>query len=281
MPLPSPSAEGTCLVTGASAGIGSEIARTLARRGRGVTLVARRTERLEELAADLRAAHGVRAEVAGADLTDPASRAGLLAEVAGRGLVLDVLVNCAGVAPWGRVDEVDVAAEVQLARLNVEAVIDLCGRCTPAMVARGAGGILNVASTAAFQPTPNQASYGASKAFILSYTDAIGAELLSTGVHVTALCPGPVPTEIFSPSGDLGGTHPVDRVPRFMWREAPEVAEAGVAGLEHNRARAFKGAPNAIGAIIGQRVPRSRRGLVALAKAFTQPDRPNPARREP
>ena len=281
MPLPPASPEGTCLVTGASAGIGAELARALARRGRGVVLVARRAERLQDLAAELRAAHGVRVEVVATDLTDPASRAALVDEVAARGLVIDVLVNCAGVAPWGRVDELDVAGEVQLARLNVEAVIDLCARCAPAMAARGAGGILNVASTAAFQPTPNQASYGASKAFILSYTDAIGAELLRTGVHVTALCPGPVPTEIFSGSGDAGGVHPVDRVPRFMWRTAPEVAEAGVAALERNRPRAFKGAPNAIGAIIGQRVPRSRRGLVALARGFTQPDRPNPARRAP
>lgn len=278
MPLPPPSPDSACLVTGASAGLGAEIARVLAGRGRGVVLVARREERLRTLAAELSARHGVRAEAVVGDLRSADEREGLVAEVAARGLRVDVLVNDAGVAPDGRVDEKDPAGEVGVVRLNVEAVVDLCTRCAPGMVARREGGILNLASTTAFVPTPNQASYGASKAFVLSYTDAIGAELHSSGVHVTALCPGPVPTEIFAAANDEG-IHPVDRVPSFFWRDAATLAEAGVAGLERNRARVFVGLPNSLTAQLGQLAPRNRRVLSLLSKGFTRPDRPNAARR--
>lgn len=273
MGLPAPTREPRCLVTGASAGLGREIARALARRGRGVVLVARREERLRELADELQRVHGVHAEAAPCDLEDADARAGLM-----EGRELDILVNDAGFAPPGRVDEIGPQTQIRLARLNVEAMLDLCARATPGMVTRGAGGVLNLASTAAFAPTPNQASYGASKAFVLAFTDAIGAELHSRGVHVTALCPGPVPTEIFEAS-NVGETHPVDRVPKLFWREAPELAEAGVNGLEANNARAFVGLPNQVLALAGQYAPRTRTVLSLLSKGFTEPDRPNAARR--
>lgn len=278
MALPPPAPDSTCLVTGASAGIGAEIARALARRGRGVTIVARRRERLEALAGELTARHGIRAEALPCDLTDAGARAALLDDVAARGLRVDVLVNDAGFAPDGRVEEADPETELRVVRLNVEPVVDLTTRCAPGMVARGAGGILNLASTAAFIPTPNQASYGASKAFVLSYTDAIGAELKGTGVHVTALCPGPVPTEIFDAS-TRSGIHPVDRMPKLLWHEPAELAEAGVAGLEQNKPRVFVGLPNALGSHLAQVLPRTRIGLAAFGKVFTKPGRPNAARR--
>jgi uncharacterized protein len=273
MPLPPPSPEGTCLVTGASSGLGAEMARALARRGRGVTLVARREDRLLALAAEL--GGRVRAEVVACDLTDPAERVRLLEEVERLGLRVDVLVNNAGFAPAGPVHRRDPAEDVRAVQLLCEAIVDLTTRVTPGMVERGAGGVLNVASTAGFQPNPNQATYGAAKAFVLSYTDAIGAELAPRGVHVTALSPGPVPTEIFPDAG----THPVDRVPKLFWREAPEVGEAGVAALEAGRARAFVGAPNRVMAAVGQVMPRWRPALTLFAKGFTPPGDPNPARR--
>lgn len=278
MPLPSPSPESTCVVTGATAGIGAEIARALARRGRGVTLVARRRERLEAFAAELAADHRVRAEWVECDLTSAEERERLETEVAARGLRVDVLVNDAGVASPGRVEKLEASRQVALVRLNVEAVVDLTARWTPGMVRRGAGGVLNLASTAAFAPTPNQATYGASKAFVLSYTDAIGAELHGTGVNVTALCPGPVPTEIFDAS-DPSGRHPVDRVPSLFWRQADELAEAGVAGLESGKAQVFVGLPNVLTAVAGRLTPPNRRGLSLLASWFTTPEKPNAARR--
>lgn len=276
MPLPPPSPDATCLLTGASAGLGRELARGLARRGRNVTLVARRAERLEELAAELRSAHGVRVDVAPCDLTDPAQRAAVVAAVAGRGLHVDILVNDAGITTLGQVADADLERELALVRLNVEAMLDLTIRTAGGMAARGAGGILFLASTAAFAPVPNQAAYAASKAFVLSYADAAGAELAASGVHVTALCPGPTPTEIFDAAG---GTNPVDRLPRVFWHPAREVAEAGIEALEAGRARAFAGAANRAAAFAGQHAPRGRRGLVLAARLFTAPARPNPERR--
>jgi len=273
MPLPPPAPDGTCLVTGASSGIGAELARGLARRGRGVTLVARNQDRLLALAAEL--GGRVRAEVVPCDLTDAADRVRLLEEVDRRGLRVDVLVNNAGIAPAGPVHRRDPAEDVHAVKLLCEAIVDLTTRVTPGMVERGAGGVLNVGSTAGFAPTPNQATYGAAKAFVLSYTDAAGAELAPRGVTVTALCPGPVPTDIFPD----GGTHPVDRVPRFFWREAPEVAEAGIAALEAGRARVVPGLPNRVMAAVEQVVPRWRPALSLFAKGFTPPDDANPARR--
>src|ERR1700742_1668857 len=169
MALPTPNEHTTAIVTGASSGIGAEIARELARRGHGLTLVARRRDRLEALAAALADAHGVRAEVVAADLTDADSRAAIATQVESFGLTPDVLVNNAGFTTMGHVRQSDRAAELALVRTNVEAVVDLCALFIPGMAARRRGAVLNTASTAAFQPLPGQASYGASKAFVLSY----------------------------------------------------------------------------------------------------------------
>ena len=191
MPIAGPAPERTAVVTGASSGIGREIARKLAERGHGVTLVARREERLRALADELRGAHRVRTEVVAADMTDSDARAGVARAVEDRGLAAHVLVNAAGLSTTGAVHQADPDAEVGMLRTDVEAVAHLCTLFLPGMVDRGAGAVLNVASTAAFQPLPGQAGYSAAKAFVLAYSQAVRAELKGTGVSVTVLCPGP------------------------------------------------------------------------------------------
>jgi uncharacterized protein len=254
MALPPPDFHSTCLVTGASSGIGADVSRSLARRGHGVTLVARRAERLEELAAELRSSHGVRVEVIGCDLADESSRGSLLDRLGELAVNVEVLVNNAGFGTGGRFAELDAEREVEMVRLNVEAVVALCARFAPDMVRRGRGAILNVASTAAFQPLPRQATYAATKAFVLSFTDSLHAELAGSGVTATALCPGPVRTE-FAHTAGIG--EEAEGVPGVFWAESPEVAEQGVRGLEKGRRVVVPGLLNRGGALAGQHAPRS------------------------
>lgn len=256
MAIPEPNASGTALVTGASSGIGAEIARELARRGHGVTLVARTESSLRALADELTGAHGVRTEVVVADLGDPASRSALLHEIALRGLTVDVLVNNAGYTTTGPVAKSDVDAELDMVEVNVAAVVELCARVVPGMVERGRGGVLNVASTVAFQPMPGQAGYGATKAFVLSYTEALRAELRSSGVSATALCPGPVETG-FEDRAGIDHEQSTKALPSFMWVPADEVARAGVAGLDKGRGVVIPGAANLVGAYGARLMPKS------------------------
>ncbi|MHB8463393.1 MAG: SDR family NAD(P)-dependent oxidoreductase [Acidimicrobiales bacterium] len=255
MALPAAGPDRTCVVTGASSGIGAEIARELARRHLGVTLVARREELLRALADELSSAHGVRAEVLGADLTDADARAAIPAAVEARGLIVDVLVNNAGFSTTGPVERSDHAREVAMLRTNVEAVADLCSLLVPGMVARHTGAVLNVASTAAFQPLPGQAGYAASKSFVLSYTQALRAELRGTGVTATALCPGPVETGFVEVSG-LSDEEAEGAVPKFMWVSAGAVARAAVGGMASGRAVVIPGAANRIAAAAAHMTPR-------------------------
>ncbi len=261
MALPSPSADATCVVTGASSGIGAELARLLAGRGLGVTLVARREARLRDLADELRAGTGVRAEVIAADLADEAERASIATELTARGLTVDVLVNNAGFSTMGPVHRSDPAREVAMVRTDVEAVVQLCSTFVPGMVERGRGAVLNVASTAAFQPLPGQAGYSASKAFVLAYTRAMAAELRGSGVVATALCPGPVDTE-FAEAAGLGDEQAGDALPRFMWVPAPDVAAAGIEGIERGRSVVIPGVANRVGAMLAHLAPR--RALLPL-----------------
>lgn len=255
MALPTPAPDRTCIVTGASSGIGAEIARQLARRGLGVTLVARREEKLRDLAGEL-AELGVRAEVVAADLSDEAARTGLPDAVAERGLTPDVLVNNAGFSTMGPVHRSDPAREVQMLRTDVEAVAHLCSLFTPGMVARGQGAILNVASTAAFQPIPGQAGYSASKAFVLTYSQAMGQELRGTGVSVTTLCPGPVETG-FAEAAGLTDDEAEAAMPKVMWVPAPAVAKAAVDGMARGRSVVIPGAPNRVLARVAHLTPRT------------------------
>jgi short-subunit dehydrogenase len=256
MPLPTPTENTTALVTGSSSGIGAEIARDLAKRGHGVTLVARREDRLRALADELADKCRVRAEVMAADLTDADSRLALRDEIGERGLTVDILVNNAGFTTMGPVHRSDRQAELAMVRTNIEAVVDLCTLFVPDMVSRHRGAVLNTASTAAFQPLPGQAVYGASKSFVLSYGRALGAELKGTGVTVTTLCPGPVETGFAEASG-LTDEEASDSLPKFMWVPAAQVAQAGVAALAAGRPVVIPGPANRAGAVASHLIPTS------------------------
>ena len=261
MALPAPSKKSATLVTGASSGIGADIARALAQRGHNVVLVARRKQRLTELAEELSSAHGVRAETIGCDLQKPRARKRMLEELGELGLQIDGLVNNAGFGTAGLFQRLDGDREAELVRLNCEVVVALCGHFVPEMAERGQGAVLNVASTAAFQPLPTMATYSASKAFVLAFTQAIGADLHDTGVSATALCPGPVRTE-FVEVAALEKEASV--LPEFVWVSSPDVAEAGVRGMENGKGVVIPGAVNRLTSLGGQHVPRSL--LMAAAR---------------
>jgi uncharacterized protein len=263
MALPPPDPGTTCLITGASSGIGAEIARGLAARGLSLALVARREDRLRELADELTERHGVEAEVLAGDVSDERGREGLIAEVEKRGLTIEVLVNNAGFGSGGRFTELDPAKETSMVRTNAEAIVALTGHYLPEMADRGRGAVLNVASLIAFQPVPFQATYGATKAFVLSFTDALHEEMRGTGVTVCAVCPGPVRTE-FGEQGGFGGAD--DRIPGALWLEAPKVAEDAIRALEAGDRVTVPGAGNQIAALWGQHLPRSV--LLPLVKRF-------------
>jgi short-subunit dehydrogenase len=260
MALPRPSGRTTAVVTGASSGIGEALARELARRGHGVTLVARRVDRLEELAGELTAT-GTSAHVVAVDLADRSARAELLERVESLGLEPDILVNNAGVSTLGPVASSDPDAELEMVEIDVLAVVDLCSRFVPGMVRRGRGAVLNVASTGAFQPLPGQAGYGAGKAFVLSYTQSLGGELHGTGVTATTLCPGPVDTGF----GERAGFSKEDAaaaLPAVMWETPEAVARAGIDGLAAGRAVVIPGLANRAAAVLGRLIPN--RALVPL-----------------
>jgi hypothetical protein len=255
MSLPAPAADRTCVITGASSGIGTEIARLLAAKGYGVTLVARREDRLRALADELSAASKIRAEVVPVDLSDEAARAVLADEVAQRGLTVDVLVNNAGFSTMGPVHKSDPAREVSMIRTDVEAVAHLCSAFVPGMVERGGGAVLNVASTAAFQPLPGQAGYGAAKAFVLSYSRAMDQELRGRGVTVTCLCPGPVETG-FAEAAGISDEAAASSLPKVMWVSAEDVAAAAVEGMAKGRSVVIPGTPNRVLAGLAHHAPR-------------------------
>lgn len=249
--LPAASGNGTVLVTGASSGIGEELAKEFSRRGRHVVLVARRADKLEALAAAL----GSSAHVLAADLSKADERAALLDRVTELGLVVDVLVNNAGLSTVGRIAESDPVAELNLIEVDVAAVADLCSRFVPGMVSRGRGAVLNVASVGGFGPLPGQAAYGAAKAFVLSYTQALGEELRGTGVVAATLCPGPVKTGF----GETAGISDADAeaaLPKAMWVAADEVARIAIDGLASGKTVIVPGAFNRIGAVAYQHLPR-------------------------
>jgi uncharacterized protein len=249
--LPPTSKDGAAVITGASSGIGEEIAREFARRGYRLVLVARRADRLHMLAAEL----GGTAHVLPADLSKPAERATLPDQVATLGLVADILVNNAGMANLGPVADSDPAAELKLVEVDVSAVVDLCSRFVPGMVARGRGAVLNVASVGAFGPVPGQASYGAAKAFVLSYTEALREELRGSGVTAATLCPGPVRTD-FGQDAGISQAEAEKSLPKFLWKDAVDVAKTAVDGLASGKGVIVPGAPNRIASAINQHAPR-------------------------
>jgi short-subunit dehydrogenase len=250
-------ATSTALVTGASSGIGVALADELARRGHALTLVARREDRLRELADKINGDHGVRVEWIAVDLTDAAERDRIPAEVASRGMVVDMLVNDAGMGTSGPFHELPIEREIQMIRLNVEAMVALCGAFVPGMVERGSGGVLNVASVSGFMPVPQQATYSASKAFVLTFTEALTIDLHGTGVTATALCPGPVKTEF---EGIIDG------LPSVLFVEPEQVARKALDALENGRRSVVPGAFNKVNAVSGRYTPR--RVFLPLARRF-------------
>ena len=266
MALPEPTASSTALVTGASSGIGTEIARELARRGHNAVLVARREERLRELAGELSESAGVRAEVVGADLSKAAERARVVETVRELGLRVDILINNAGFGGFGAAHEAGVERQTEMIRLNCETLTYLQTTFTEPMAKRGSGAVLNVASTAAFQPLPGSATYAATKAFVLSLSEATHTELKRHGVTVTALCPGPVQTEF----GEIAGAGGVeDKLPKPFWTSTRQVAEQAVDGLAGGKRVVVPGFLNRAGAMGGQHVPRALI-LPVVGRAYRQ-----------
>jgi short-subunit dehydrogenase len=237
MSLPPPSKSSAALVTGASAGIGAAIARELAARGHGLVLVARRKPLLDKLATELRDQHGVRVETIACDLAKPASRGRLPGQIDALGVTVEILVNNAGFATNGPFHESDPERELQQVRVLVEAPVALTSAFVPAMVGRKRGGILNVASTAAFQPLPYSAGYSAAKSYVLTFSEALHQELRGRGVTVTALCPGPVSTDFWEISGwEVAGGQTFEKaVPKPAWIAPEDAAKAGVQGLDAGR----------------------------------------------
>jgi short-subunit dehydrogenase len=234
-------ANGTALVTGASAGIGAAFASQLAARGHRVVLVARDRDRLATLAADLTARHGAETEVLAADLTDPAQLATVEARLSDRDRPVEVLVNNAGFGTNGRFAELDRDTEAREVNLNVVALVRLTHAALAPMVERGHGGVLNVSSLAGGQPTPGNATYGATKAFVSSFTQSLHEEMRGTAVKITVVYPGFTRTE-FQERAGIDSSN----VPGFLWQSAEEVAAGALAALDQNRAVHVPGTLNRV-----------------------------------
>lgn len=239
------------LVTGASSGIGAEFARLLAGRGYAVVLSARREERLRDLASEIESRHGVRTLVVACDLSQPGAAAMLAEEVSRHGIAVEILVNNAGFGHWGKFAENSWERELEMIELNMRALVELTKRFLPGMVERGRGRVLNVASTAAFQPGPFMAVYFATKAFVLSFSEAINEELKGTGVNVTTLCPGPTKSEFF----DAAKVASKGLTERSM-PSSREVAEFGLAAMFAGKRTVVHGFANRLLTVLGKLAPR-------------------------
>jgi uncharacterized protein len=239
------------LVTGASAGLGASFARACARRGDELVLVARRKERLEALVDEVGRGHAI-----ALDLSTPEAPARLVEMLDMRGLHVSTLINNAGFGLAGRFADLPLDRQAEMIDLNVRTLTVLTYLVLPGMIERRAGAILNVASTAAFQPLPGQAGYAAGKAFVLSYTQSLAGELRGTGVAATALCPGPVETGFGARAG-FSDEDAKAALPPVMWVPATEVARAAVDGLEKGRLVVVPGTANRVASALSQVAPRS------------------------
>jgi short-subunit dehydrogenase len=215
----------TALVTGASSGIGKAFAELLAERGYGLVLTARRRERLDALAADLAGRHGIAVHTITADLAEANAASNIAAELQQRGIAIDVLVNNAGYGVPGSYVNVTWPDHSRFMQVMVTAVLDLTYRLLPPMLARGWGRVINIASVAGMVPSPaGHTLYGASKAFLIRFSEALSSENAPNGVHVTAVCPG----FTYSEFHDVTGTRDkMNKVPGLLWLTAREVAEEG------------------------------------------------------
>lgn len=241
------------LVTGASSGLGEEFARQLARRGYDIVLVARRRERLETLGASLAAVHGVSAEVLAADLSDE-EQIGWVERRLSAGDV-DLLVNNAGLGTVGEFSELPLDGEVRQVDINVRALLRLAHAALRSMIPRGSGAIINIASMAAYQPVPYNATYAATKAFVLSLSEALHEEAKAHGITVTCLCPGPVRTEFQQVAGIKATRMRGRPLLRYMAGEsAVGVVQTALAGLDAGEAVVIPG-------LVNHAITRSSRAL--------------------
>lgn len=254
MSLPTADPQGTVLVTGASSGIGAELARQLAARGHNLTLTARRKDRLDALAKELRAAHGVTVDVRKADLSVQAQRTRLVNSLRDGERHVEAVCNNAGYGTYGRFQDLPFERELEEVRLNVLALHELTGTLLPGMLERRQGAILNVASIAGFQPLPNQATYGATKAFVVSFSEALHTDLAGTGVSCTVLCPGPVRTE-FADVAEMAQF--AQTGPDFVWLAADAVARTGIAGMVKGKRIVYPSLSHQAVAMSGRLSPRS------------------------
>ena len=254
------------LITGASAGLGEGFARALAAERKDLILTARRVDRLEALAAELRVKHDVAVHLFPADLTDPDAPAKLLADIAAAGLEIEQLVNNAGFGMQGGFAAGDATDQLGMIDLNCRALVALTHGVLPTMIARKSGGVLNIASTASFQPGPWMAVYYATKAFVLSFSEAIHEEVRPHGIRVAALCPGPTRTE-FADRAGMGDS----ALFKTFGSSADAVVRDGLKALANNQAVRISGAANVVMAESIRLTPRflARRIAGSLQKGRT------------
>jgi len=239
------------LVTGASSGFGENFARQLSARGTALVLVARRGERLEKLAAEL----GTEVEILPADLIDPAGLARVEDRLQDTGQPVDLLVNNAGVGTTGEFVQLSAQDETDKVALNVVALMRLCHAALPGMIQARRGGILNVSSLAGTTPAPRAATYGASKAFVTSFSESLYREARRSGVHITALLPGPSPTELTDAGFD-------NLLPRLFWQTPEAIVARGLAAVAAGKPVCIPSRVLSIATVTGARMPRSFQYLV-------------------
>jgi uncharacterized protein len=244
----------TALITGPSSGIGEALAMCFARAGHALVLVARSADKLQALAARLKAEHGTKATVLAADLSLPGAPAQLAATLKRRRIAVDVLVNNAGVLQQGAFVDLPAAAQQHMLALNVQGLTAMLSAFVPGMVQRGRGRVLNVASIAAFQPLPSLAVYAATKAYVLSLSEALSEELDGSGVTVTALCPGITATAMLQ--GAAQDNPALLRLPKLLVGQADEVAEQGFKACMAGEVICVPGAVNLAATLASRATPR-------------------------
>ena len=257
----------TALITGASGGIGAAFAKALATTGTHLILVARSEEKLHTLASQLASQYAIRVEVIVADLSSVGVAHMVFEKTQQRGLTVDILINNAGIGTYGQFDTLDTEREQQEILLNVATLVDLTHFFLPSMVEHHQGAVINVASLAAYQPTPYMAVYGATKAFVLSFTEALWGEYQGQGVRILALSPGETATGFFQELGDGYNT------PRGKTETPEKVVQVGLRALAQGRPSVISGRQNALSARLLRFFPR-RMVVRAMARLSSNVNNP-------
>jgi hypothetical protein len=252
----------TVLITGASSGIGLELAKCFAADGCRLVLVARNTTALQSLARELQQAHKIEARILTADLSLPETPKRIFDELHKTGVTVDVLVNNAGFGALGTFAELPLQRQLEMLQVNITALTELTGLFLPGMIQRQRGGILNVSSVAGFEPGPGMAIYHATKAYVLSFTEALAEELTGTNVTVTALCPGPTTTNF----GKVANFLKERRLKKIPKMSAQKVAECGHDAYREGRILAIPGLRNYLLIFLIKVMPR--RYVRKIAKTF-------------